>query len=37
MEYVVRQAAWLAGLVPYREAAAILTEIGQVRLPATSI
>jgi hypothetical protein len=34
---VVRQAVWLAGLVPYREAAAILAEIGQVTLPATSI
>jgi hypothetical protein len=34
---VVRQAVWLAGLVPYREAEAILAEIGQVTLPATSI
>jgi hypothetical protein len=34
---VARQAVWLAGLVPYREAEAILAEIGQVTLPATSI
>jgi len=34
---VARQAVWLAGLVPYRQAEAILTEIGQVMLPATSI
>jgi hypothetical protein len=32
-----RQAVWLAGLVPYRQAEAILAEIGQVTLPATSI
>lgn len=34
---VARQAVWLAGLVPYRQAEAILAEIGQVTLPATSI
>lgn len=34
---VARQAVWLAGLVPYRQAEAILAEIGQVMLPATSI
>lgn len=34
---VARQAVWLAGLVPYRQAAEILAEIGQVTLPATSI
>ncbi len=34
---VARQAVWLAGLVPYRQAEAILAEIGQVALPATSI
>ena len=34
---VARQAVWLAGLVPYRQAEAILAEIGQVTLPASSI
>ncbi len=34
---VARQAVWLAGLVPYQQAEAILAEIGQVTLPATSI
>jgi hypothetical protein len=34
---VARQAVWLAGLVPYKQAEAILAEIGQVRVPATSI
>jgi hypothetical protein len=34
---VVRQAIWLAGLVPYQQAEAILAEIGQVALSATSI
>lgn len=34
---VARQAVWLAGLVPYRQAEAILAEIGQITLPATSI
>lgn len=34
---VARQAVWLAGLVPYRQAEAILAEIGQVTVPATSI
>lgn len=34
---VARQAVWLAGLVPYRQAEAILAEIGQVTLPATTV
>lgn len=34
---VARQAVWLAGLVPYAQAAAILAEIGQVTISATSI
>lgn len=34
---VARQAVWLAGLVPYKQAEAILAEIGQVTIPATSI
>lgn len=34
---VARQAVWLAGLVPYQQAEAILAEIGQVTVPATSI
>jgi hypothetical protein len=34
---VARQAVWLAGLVPYRQAEAILAEIGQVTLPTTGI
>lgn len=34
---VARQAVWLAGLVPYKQAEAILAEIGRVTLPATSI
>lgn len=34
---VVRQAVWLAGLVPYQQAEAILAEIGPVTVPATSI
>lgn len=34
---VARQAVWLAGLVPYKQAEAILAEIGQVTLSATSI
>ena len=34
---VARQAIWLAGLVPYKQAEAILAEIGQVALSATSI
>lgn len=34
---LARQAVWLAGLVPYRQAEAILAEIGQVTLPATGI
>ena len=32
-----RQAVWLAGLVPYRQAQAILAEMGQVMLPTTNI
>jgi hypothetical protein len=34
---VARQAVWLAGLAPYRQAEEILAEIGQVLLSATSI
>jgi hypothetical protein len=34
---VARQAVWLAGQVPYQQAEAILAEIGQVTIPATSI
>ena len=34
---VARQAVWLAGLVPYAQAEAILAEIGQVTISATSI
>jgi hypothetical protein len=34
---VARQAVWLAGLVPYQQAEAILWEIGQVGISATSI
>jgi hypothetical protein len=34
---VARQAVWLAGLVPYDQAEAILAEIGQVTISATSI
>lgn len=34
---VARQAVWLAGLVPYKQAEAILAEIGHVTMPATSI
>jgi hypothetical protein len=34
---VARQAVWLAGLVPYQQAEAILAEIGRVSLSATSI
>jgi len=34
---VVRQAVWLAGLVPYDQAEAILAEIGQVTISASSI
>jgi hypothetical protein len=34
---VARQAVWLAGLVPYQQAEAILAEIGQVAVSATSI
>jgi hypothetical protein len=34
---VVRQAVWLAGLVPYDQAEAILVEIGQVSISSTSI
>jgi hypothetical protein len=34
---VARQAVWLAGLVPYDQAEAILAEIGQVTISASSI
>lgn len=34
---VARLAVWLAGLVPYQQAEAILAEIGHVTVPATSI
>jgi hypothetical protein len=34
---VARQAVWLAGLVPYAQAEAILAEIGRVTVSATSI
>jgi hypothetical protein len=34
---IVRQAVWLAGLVPYEQAEAILAEIGGVSVSATSI
>lgn len=34
---VARQAVWLAGLVPYRQAEEILAEIGQVTVPSTTI
>lgn len=34
---VARQAVWLARLAPYRQAEAILAEIGQATLPTTSI
>ena len=37
MARIKGQAVWLAGLVPYRQAEAILAEIGQVTLPATCI
>ena len=36
-EQVAKQAVWLSGLVPYRQAAEILQTVGQIAISASSI